>query len=65
MGVNMQDSDALPASDADDVVEIIVCQGPPRCDGGNGEPCPYCHRIIDDGSVSEEIICDSMSRLQS
>lgn len=43
----------LPSTGSQDV-EIIVCQGPPRCDGQIEAPCPFCVRV-GGGTSAEEI----------
>jgi hypothetical protein len=55
---------ALPAPKAGRIAEIIICQGLPRCDGGDGEPCPFCLRICADDAISEKTIGDSLRRAQ-
>lgn len=39
------DEESPPLRASDDVCEMVICHGPPKCDGNDGEPCPYCFRI--------------------
>lgn len=45
-----------------DEVEIIVCQGPPRCGGQVEAPCPFCIRV--GGGVSVNDILAKLNDVQ-
>lgn len=56
------------AATLDEVVMVMICQGPPRCDyNGEGPPrvdCPYCLRTRSDDPRSPEEIIAEMGKVQ-
>ena len=50
----------LPSTGAEDEAEVVICRGPPRCDGQGPAPCPFCVRVNPGESGDVEAILRSM-----
>lgn len=44
---------AFPTPEDSVEAEVIVCRGPPKCDGQVEVPCPFCIRVGAGADVDE------------
>lgn len=44
---------ALNECEGEQGAEVIICRGPPRCDGQAEAPCPFCIRVGSGADVDE------------